>query len=160
IAATRTPRSKRALELDIARLVGMEEIDSVLAETDFLVVAVPLDRDTTGLLGARELALLKPDAYLINVARGPVIDENALFEVLADHRIAGAAIDVWYQYPDDRVHGVPASRPFHELDNAILTPHIAGWTFGTFAHRWERINDNLHRLATGLPLRDIVSPSH
>lgn len=158
VAATRTPRPDHATELGIDRLVGMDGLGGILSEADVLVVAVPLDRDTTGLLGARELSLLRPSAYLVTVARGPVIDEDALFEALSGRRIAGAAIDVWYRYPDDRIHGAPSARPFHELDNVILTPHIAGWTHGTFAHRWARINENLSRLASGAPLLDVVHP--
>jgi phosphoglycerate dehydrogenase-like enzyme len=157
VAATRTPDPERAAALGIDRLVGMDALGSVLAEADFLVVAVPLEPETTGLIGAEELRLMKPEAYLINVARGPVIDENALYEALAGRRIAGAALDVWYRYPDDKVHGAPATRPFHELDTVILTPHIAGWTFGTFAHRWAQIDENLRRLASGQPLVGVVT---
>lgn len=157
IAATRTPSPDRAATLGIERLVGLDELDSVLADADVVVVAVPLGPATTGLIGAPELARMKPDALLVNVARGPVIDEDALYQALAERAIAGAAIDVWYRYPDDKVHGAPSIRPFQELDNVILTPHIAGWTHGTFAHRWARINENLRRLAAGEPLIGTVT---
>ena len=86
VAATRTPRPDHATELGIDRLVGMDGLGGILSEADVLVVAVPLDRDTTGLLGARELSLLRPSAYLVTVARGPVIDEDALFEALSGRR--------------------------------------------------------------------------
>jgi phosphoglycerate dehydrogenase-like enzyme len=158
IAATRTPDPERAAALGIERLVGLDELDRVLVDADVVVVAVPLAPETTGLLGAAELARMKPDAFLINVARGPVIDEDPLYDALASRRIAGAALDVWYRYPEDKVHGAPASRPFHELDNVILTPHIAGWTHGTFAHRWAQINENLRRLAASEPLLGVVEP--
>jgi len=157
IAATRTPSPDRAAALRIDQLVGLDELDRVLANADIVVVAVPLGPATTGLLGSEELATMKRDAFLINVARGPVIDEDALYEALAARSIAGAALDVWYRYPDDKVHGAPSTRPFHELDNVILTPHIAGWTHGTFAHRWARINENMRRLATGEPLLGAVT---
>jgi phosphoglycerate dehydrogenase-like enzyme len=156
IAATRTPDPDRARELGLARLAGMEGLGSLLEEADVVVVAVPLAPETEGLLGAAELARMKPDALLINVARGPVIDEDALYEALAGRQIGGAAIDVWYRYPEDRVSGPSSSRPFHELDNVIMTPHIAGWTHGTFAHRWARMNENLRRLAAGEPLLGMV----
>lgn len=156
IAATRNPAPERAAALGIERLTGLDDLTSVLAESDVVVVGVPLEPDTTGLIGAAELGVMRPDAILINVARGPVIDENALYDVLANRRIGGAALDVWYRYPEDKVHGAPATRPFHELDNVILTPHIAGWTQGTFAHRWARINENLDRLAKGEPLLGVV----
>jgi phosphoglycerate dehydrogenase-like enzyme len=156
IAATRTPDRKRAEALGIERRVGLDALDSVLADADILVVAVPLAPQTEGLIGAAELARMKPHAFLINVARGPVIDEDALYDALAGRRIAGAALDVWYRYPEDKVHGAPAARPFHELDNVIVTPHIAGWTHGTFAHRWAQMNENLRRLAGGEPLLGVV----
>ena len=159
IAATRTPSPERAAALGIERLVGLDELDRVLALADVIVVAVPLGPTTSGLIGEDELAEMRPDAFLINVARGPVIDEDALYDALASRRIAGAALDVWYRYPEDKVYGAPATRPFHELENVILTPHIAGWTHGTFAHRWAQINENLRRLAASEPLLGVVAPN-
>jgi phosphoglycerate dehydrogenase-like enzyme len=156
IAATRAPSPERAAALGIERLTGLDDLDGVLEKADIVVVALPLEPATEGLFGAAELARMKPSAFLINVARGPVIDEDALFDALANRRIAGAALDVWYRYPDDKVHGAPSTRPFHELDNVILTPHIAGWTHGTFAHRWAQMNENLRRLAAGEPLLGAV----
>ena len=157
VAATRTPDPVRKDELGLAHLGGMNDLHDVLADADFVVVAVPLQQDTIGLLGQAELRAMKPSAYLVNVARGPVIDEDALYDALREREIAGAALDVWYRYPDDKVSGPPATRPFDELDNVIMTPHIAGWTFGTFRHRWDAINDNLRRLATGEPFVNVVS---
>ena len=85
----------------------------------------------TGLIDARRLALMKPDAFLINIARGPVIDEDALYAALRDGRIGGAAIDVWWQYPTAAEPNRRGSRhPFHELPNVIVTPHNSGWTDG------------------------------
>ena len=84
---------------------------------------------------------MKSTAFLINVARGEVIDESALYTALQDGRIAGAAIDVWYQYPDGSEPMHPAAHPFQDLANVIMTPHIAGWTTETFQHRWAAIND-------------------
>jgi len=75
---------------------------------------------TAGIIGARELALMKPTAYLVNTARGALVDEAALIAALADHRLAGAALDVYQQEP------LPADSPFLTLDNVILTPHV-GW---------------------------------
>jgi phosphoglycerate dehydrogenase-like enzyme len=134
----------------------MDALHEVLAESDFVVIAVPLQDDTIGLIDAAALRAMKPGAFLVNVARGPVIDEDALYEALRDRAIGGAALDVWYRYPDNKVSGRASTRPFHELDNVIVTPHIAGWTEGTFRHRWEAIDDNLRRLATGEPLVNVV----
>jgi phosphoglycerate dehydrogenase-like enzyme len=157
VAATRTPDRARQRELGIEVLSGMSDLHWVLSESDFVVVAVPLQQSTFGLLGQAELGAMRPSAFLVNVARGPVIDEDALFEALLARSIAGAALDVWYRYPEDKMSGQPATHPFHELDNVIMTPHIAGWTFGTFHHRWEVINDNLRRLVSGEPLVNVVS---
>jgi phosphoglycerate dehydrogenase-like enzyme len=156
VAATRSPDPARREELGLAFLGGMNDLHAVLADADFVVLCVRLQHDTIGLIGRAELQAMKPTAHLINVARGAVADEGALYEALRERWIAGAAIDVWYRYPDDKVSGPPAIHPFHELDNVIMTPHIAGWTAGTFSHRWQMIDENLRRLAAGEPLLNIV----
>jgi phosphoglycerate dehydrogenase-like enzyme len=121
-----------------------------------VVLALPLSAETTGIIGASELAAMKPSAFLINVARGDVVDETALYNALRDRTIAGAAIDVWYRYPGADGTGMPANLPFHELPNVIMTPHIAGSTEPTFFYRWELINENLRRIGTGEPFVNVV----
>ena len=110
-----------------ARHVPLEEL---MRESDFVVVACLLNEETRGLVGARELALMKPTAYFINVARGPIADENALYQALAARRIAGAGLDVFEQEP------TPADNPILKLDNVIVAPHALAWTdelFGNIA---------------------------
>jgi phosphoglycerate dehydrogenase-like enzyme len=158
VAVTRTLRADRAEALGLADLGGMADLPRLLAEADFVVLAVPLEASTTGLIGAAELAAMKPSAFLVNVARGEVVAEAALFEALRDGRIAGAAIDTWYRYPEANESVRPSAFPFHELPNAIVTPHIAGWTAGTFRHRWETIAENLRRLSSGEPFLGVVWP--
>ena len=102
---------------------------------------------------------MKQSAFLINVARGEVVDEEALYSALRDRTIAGAAIDVWYQYPDGNQTVLPSKLPFHELGNVVMTPHIAGATDATFGYRWGLINDNLRRLSQGEPLQNVVFAS-
>jgi D-3-phosphoglycerate dehydrogenase len=102
----------------------------VMSESDFVVITCLLNEETRGLVGARELAFMKPSAFLINVARGPIVDERALFEVLAARRIAGAGLDVFEQEP------TPADNPILKLDNVIVSPHALCWTdemFGNIA---------------------------
>ena len=70
---------------------------------------------------------MKPSAFLINVARAEIVDEDALYDALSRRSIAGAALDAWYRYPREPGHALPATRPFHELPNVLMTPHIAGW---------------------------------
>ncbi len=100
-------------------LVGLDEL---LRESDYVLVNCPLMPETRGLIGARELALMKPGAYLVNTARGPIVDETALIEALKAGTIAGAALDVFEKEP------LPADSPLTGLDNVILTSHSIGWT--------------------------------
>jgi phosphoglycerate dehydrogenase-like enzyme len=156
LALTRTPR-----ELDPAPdwLGGFDELDHLLAAADFVLVACPLTEQTQGLIGKAQLARMRPGAVLINVARGPIVDEDALFMALRDGTIGGAVLDTWYRYaspaePDLR----PSRQPFHELANVVMTPHLSGWTEGLMPRRFAVIIDNLERLAAGRPLRHQVHP--
>jgi phosphoglycerate dehydrogenase-like enzyme len=105
-------------------------LDELMAQSDFVAVTCLLNEETRHLISVRELARMKPTAYLINVARGPVVDERALYEALAARRIAGAGLDVFEEEP------TPASNPLLKLDNVIVTPHALCWTdelFGNIA---------------------------
>ncbi|MBI3471113.1 MAG: hydroxyacid dehydrogenase [Candidatus Solibacter usitatus] len=132
------------------------EIEALLDAADFLVVACPLSAGTRGLIGAAELARLKPSASLINVARAEIVEEEALYLALRDRRIRSAAIDVWYQYPRKGAVRLPSRYPFHELDNVILTPHSSGWTERVVALRFRDIAANIDRMAAGEPLENCV----
>jgi phosphoglycerate dehydrogenase-like enzyme len=79
--------------------------------------------------------MMKPTAVLINVARAEIVDEEALYRALAEKRLAGAARDVWYRYPTDAGPTLPGRRPFHELANVLMTPHVSGWTEGMLEAR-------------------------
>jgi phosphoglycerate dehydrogenase-like enzyme len=131
-------------------LGGPDRLDDLLREADLVLVCTPLTDATRGLIGAAQLALMKPDAALINVARGPVVDEAALYAALRDGRIGGAAIDVWYNYPPAG-QGYGSCLPFQELDNVIMTPHVSGWTENTVRRRMEAIAENIRRVAAGQP---------
>jgi phosphoglycerate dehydrogenase-like enzyme len=100
-------------------LVSLEEL---LRQADFVSIHCPLTEKTRGMIGARELALLKPDACLLNTARGGIVDEDALYEALKNRRIAGAALDCFAQEP------ITAAHRFCELDNVLLAPHSIAWT--------------------------------
>jgi phosphoglycerate dehydrogenase-like enzyme len=100
---------------------------------------------------------MKRTAVLINVSRGAVVEEHALFDALSSGRIAGAVIDVWYRYPpQERPQGHPYSLPFHTLANVLMTPHASAWTDGLLPRRNRAIAENLNRLARGLPLLNVV----
>lgn len=135
----------------VAFVGGPERLDEVLAAADHLVVTMPSNGQTRGLLDARRLALMKPGAFLVNVARADIIDEAALYEALADRRIAGAALDVWYRYPSGPGETMPSAKPFHTLDNVLLTPHASGWTQGMLDARAALIAENIARTARGEP---------
>lgn len=130
---------------------GPERLDDVLQQADFLVVTLPLSDATRGLIDARRLALMKSTAVVVNVARGEIIDEAALYQALAARQIAGAVLDVWYRYPTAAAATLPATRPFHELDNVIMTPHASGWTEGMLVARAKLIAANIARTGRGEP---------
>ena len=105
--------------------MGIELVDlpTLLKESDFVTINTPLNEHTEGLIGAEELALMKPAAFLINTARGPIVDEKALLETLRNKRIAGAALDVLEEEPP------PPDNPLFKLDNVLLAPHSVAWTY-------------------------------
>jgi phosphoglycerate dehydrogenase-like enzyme len=138
---------------DVARL------DPLLRESDVVVVSAPLTKATTGMIGAERLRALGPDGVLINVGRGPLVDERALFDALRTGDIRAAAVDVWYRYPAEPGTGTaPGNLPFGELANLLMTPHSSGITTDTFAGRADDIAANIGRLARGEPLRSVVVP--
>jgi D-3-phosphoglycerate dehydrogenase len=107
---------ERAGELGVELLT----LEPLLSRSDFVVICCALTDETRGLIGEKALALLKPTAYLVNVARGPIVDEQALINALREKRIAGAALDVFEKEPPD------PNNPLLKLENVILSPHIAG----------------------------------
>lgn len=136
---------------------GPESYERLYAESDYLVLCCPLNDATRGLIDKTALKAMKPEAVLINVARGAVAVEQDLYEALRDKVIAGASLDVWYAAPTPQdLSPAPSQYPFHELDNVIMTPHCAGWTAQQDARRWLTIADNLDRLANGDELRNTV----
>jgi len=139
--------------------VGYDRWLEELARADFLVPCCPLTPETEGLISETVLARMKPSAVLINTARGRIVDERALYEALRTRRIAGAAIDVWYRYPEDPGRPCPPSAyPFEELDNVLMTPHVSGWTRMTVEGRMRDIAENINRLARNEPLINVVVP--
>jgi phosphoglycerate dehydrogenase-like enzyme len=102
-----------------ARLVSL---DALLQQSDFVSIHCPLTEKTRGLIGPRELALMKPDTYLLNTARGGIVDEDALYDALKNRRLAGAALDCFAQEP------VTTPSRFADLDNVLLAPHSIAWT--------------------------------
>lgn len=108
------------------QVVELDRIETLVGEADFLVVTLPLTRETRSLVGERLLKAMKPTAFLVNVGRGAVVDEESLYKALSQGWIAGAALDVWWSYPPDP--SAPSRLGIHKLPNVIATPHKAGWT--------------------------------
>jgi phosphoglycerate dehydrogenase-like enzyme len=150
-------RSARTTEDGVERLYPLVELDRMLPECDTLALCTALGPETTGLIDARRLGLMRSGAFLINIARGPVVDEAALFAALRERKIAGAALDVWWQYPSVAEPLRRGSQyPFHELPNVIMTPHNSGWTTGMVRRRWNEIAENINRFVQGEALLNIV----
>jgi phosphoglycerate dehydrogenase-like enzyme len=144
----------------VDRYVPLDDLGALYDRADFLVCALPLTEDTRSLVDAAAFARMRPTAFVINVGRGPVIDEAALYHALRERRIAGACIDTWYVYPRaDDPNPQPSRLPFRELDNVTMTPHMSGWTFGTRRRRQRAMALNLDRLAAGEPLLNVVRPA-
>lgn len=134
----------------VSRAYRLSELREMLPVCNHVLVSCALTEETRGLIGAAELAAMKPTAFLINVSRGPVIDEQAVFAALQVRTIAGAHIDVWYRYPQpEDENQSPSNLDFRALSNIRMTPHIAGWTEGTVARRWDFIADNVSAVLSG-----------
>lgn len=137
----------------VDRYFGLADLGSLMASADYVLVTLPHTKETESSIGEAAIAAMRPDAVILNVGRGPVIDEQALYDALSNRRIGGAIIDTWYVYPSPTsMTPHPGRLPFHELDNCTLTPHMSGWTHGTIRRRQETIADNIRRLAAGEPL--------
>jgi phosphoglycerate dehydrogenase-like enzyme len=138
---------RRSVEDDLAFLGGPEATDETIGQSDYVLIAMPATHATIGLMDRRRLGLMKSTAFLINVARAEIVDEDALFEALAGGSIAGAALDVWYRYPRESGSTLPSTRPFHQLPNVLMTPHVSGWTDGMLDARAKLIAENIRRVA-------------
>jgi len=129
---------------------GPEDLDQVIAQSDFLVLAAPNTEKTQRLINGERLARMKPGAYLVNVARGALIDEAALLDALRSHRIGGAALDVFDHEP------LPADSPLWALDNLLITPHTAATSDKMWERHYALIKENLRRYLGGEPLLGLV----
>ncbi|MCY3904060.1 MAG: D-2-hydroxyacid dehydrogenase [Caldilineaceae bacterium] len=138
----------RDLELDA--LWPQERLHDLLDESDFVVSCVPQTPETVGLIGAEELARMKPTAYLINISRGVVVKLDALVDALEAGGVAGAALDVYEQEP------LPADHPLWQMENVILTPHVAADNPHVPQRRIDTLCGNLRRYLNGEPLRNVV----
>jgi phosphoglycerate dehydrogenase-like enzyme len=135
--------AERAAEVG-ATLVTKDEL---LGRSDVVTIHLILSARTRGLIGALELGLMKPSAYLVNTSRGPIVDEAALVAALEEHRIGGAAIDVFDVEP------LPLDHPFRRLENTVVTPHIGYVTRETYEVFYDHAIENIQAYLAGSPIR-------
>ena len=140
-------------ELRLARVGGPETLPELLAESDFIVLAAPLTPETEEMIDDETLAFVKPGAWLINVARGRLVDERALIRALRDGPLGGAVLDTFHDEP------LPPMSSFYDLPNVIVTPHTAWSSSRVLDRSVELFCDNLQRFATGEPLLNVVDPT-
>ena len=159
-AFTRTGRIPADL-VDAVQAATIAQFHQRAVDVDFLFIAAPLTGDTRGLVDTTLLQVLPPDAILINVSRGPIVEPGDLFRALTTGRLAGAGIDTWYDYPSAAEPMMPPCRafPFHTLDNVVLSPHRAGYVTDGFPHLDDAI-ENLNRAVRGDPPLHIISYEH
>jgi phosphoglycerate dehydrogenase-like enzyme len=135
------------------RYYGPSECAALLAVSDYVTVTLPRTSTTRSFIGAREIAAMKPGAYIVNIGRGEVIDERALADALRGGKIGGAGLDVFEHEP------LQSDSPLWDLENVILTPHMSGANRGYMDKACELFAANLRRFAAGQPLLNLVDPA-
>ncbi len=152
VLATRRTTHGDAGDSDVDRIYPLEQLHDMLRQCDYVVIAVPLTVQTEKLIGEAELRAMPSHAYLVNVARGQIIDEQVLIRALKEGWIAGAGLDVTVEEP------LPADSPLFSMPNVILTPHISGVSVHYDKRLTELFADNLQRYRAGVPLRNLYDP--
>ena len=143
-------RTRGALPPELEALGGPEDLPKLLAASDFVAITLAETPATIQMLGARELALMRPGAVLVNLARGTIVDEEALVDALAERRLRGAVLDVFQTEP------LPADHPFWDLDNVLVTPHVGGTSGGFWERETALIVGNVRRYLAGEELENRV----
>jgi phosphoglycerate dehydrogenase-like enzyme len=139
--------------LGLEWLKTYDQLPELLRQSDFVSLHVPLNKETERLIGAAEIAMMKPSAFLINAARGRIVDQTALLEALRERRLAGAGLDVFWDEPTD------PENPLLAMPNVIATPHVAGVTFNAMEAIAQVAADNIRRVRAGLPpIHQILKP--
>lgn len=148
IAWSQNLTAERAVQFGVT-LVSKDEL---LSQSDIVTIHLVLSQRTRGLLGARELGLMKPTAYLVNTSRGPIVDEPALVEALQKKTLAGAALDVFDEEP------LPLAHPLRRLENTVITPHIGYVTTETYKIFFDQTVENIRAFLNGSPVRVLNAP--
>jgi phosphoglycerate dehydrogenase-like enzyme len=148
IAALR--RRSAASDRLVDQSYSSEQLNELIAASDYLLAVLPLTAETRGMLGAAQIAMMRPGAVFINIGRGPVVDETALIQALESGKIRGAALDVFSVEP------LPAGHPFYKMSNVLLSPHTADRVEGFMEPAVEAFLENLRRFLAGQPLENLV----
>lgn len=134
------------------RLYPYQAVRSMIKECDYVVICLPLTTETRGMIGANELAVMKPSSFLVSIARGGVVDQAALLSALQERRIAGAALDVFAEEP------LPTNSPLWKLPNVIVSPHVGGMSMHYNQRAVDLFIENIKRYLTGAPLLNRIDP--
>lgn len=153
VLATRRSAHEGETDQDVDQLFPLAQLQDMLRQSDYVIVAVPLTPETESLIGEAELQAMRPHAYLVNIARGRVINEHALIRALREGWIGGAGLDVVVQEP------LPADSPLYTLPNVILTPHISGISVHYGKRLAALFAENLRRYRAGEPLLNRYEPA-
>lgn len=151
--ATRRSVAPGATDPDVDIIAPIEGLDALLPQADYIVIATPSTAETRGMISAARLARMKPDAMLINIARGDIVEEPALIEALTAGRLGAAALDVAALEP------LPADDPLWSTPNLVLSPHISGLTQRYSRRLTDILLDNIARYREGQPMRNLVQPA-
>lgn len=137
-----------------AEVHPVQMLEQLLPRTNMLIITLPLTPETNGLVGEEQLSRMVPGGILVNVGRGAIVDQAALYHALTDGRLSAAGLDVWYNYPaspEERTSTPPADHPFHQLDNVVMSPHRGGGSRDTEVQRMLHMAELLNDLHNGSP---------
>jgi phosphoglycerate dehydrogenase-like enzyme len=148
IATRQDPR--KAMPEGVRKVFATNELTQMLAESDYVVLAAPVTASTQKIINEKCLAAMKPNACLINVGRGVLVDETALVNALRSKKIAAAALDVFEKEP------LPQDSPLWDMENVLITPHTAGLTDKLWERQYAIFSENLKRFMNGQPLLAVV----
>jgi len=145
-----------------AEVHPIDQFDQLLPRSKVLISTLPITAQTEDLIGSKQLALMLSGGILVNVGRGGVVDQAALYHALTDGTLNAAGVDVWYNYPEspeERDSTPPSEYPFHELDNIVMSPHRGGGSRDTERLRMQHLAELLNALHSGSPTRNQVDTS-
>ena len=158
VTATKKHTDEDSSDLNVA-IYPDTKLHELLPNADILIIALPLTQDTKGLIGENELNLMPQGSILVNIGRGPIVNQYALYDALTNGHLRAAASDVWYNYPESeesRVNTPPAEVPFGDLDNFVLSPHRGGIVEGVERQRVEALSTLLNAANRGETIPNAV----